>query len=193
MGFVHDFCGYTVEEYLLEMEAFHGARSPGMLLGGFMVARALGELGPSAHLNVVTETVVCLPDAVQILTPCTTGNGFLQVLDWGKFALTAYDRRAGQGVRAWVDAEAMGPYPRVRAWFHRSWRGSQKPSFEDLAGEIIGGGQRLVRHGRVRLRRVLKEEARIPTMRCPACGEFYAARRGPRCPACSGDAYYERI
>ncbi len=50
-----------------------------------MVDLALRKLGPTPHLNMVAETIVCLPDAVQLLTSCTMGNGFLQVLDWSPF------------------------------------------------------------------------------------------------------------
>ena len=83
-----ELCGVSLADFLIRMEEFHGYRSPGLLLGGVMVDVALRELGTTPYLNVVTETVVCLPDAVQLLTPCTIGNGFLQVLDWGKFAIT---------------------------------------------------------------------------------------------------------
>jgi hypothetical protein len=72
------FCGINLADYLIRMEEFHGFRSPGLLPGGIMVDMSLKELGTTPYLNVVTETVVCLPDAVQLLTPCTIGNGFLQ-------------------------------------------------------------------------------------------------------------------
>jgi len=81
-------CGIPYDEFSIQMEEFHGYRSPGILLGGLMLDAGLREVGPTPYLNVVSETVVCLPDAVQLLTPCTFGNGFLQVLDWGKFAVT---------------------------------------------------------------------------------------------------------
>ena len=63
---------------------------------------------------MVTETVVCLPDAVQLLTPCTIGNGFLQILDWGKFALTGYDRETLAGVRVWLNDEALTDWEALR-------------------------------------------------------------------------------
>ena len=39
------------------------------------------------------------------------GNGFLQVLDWGKFALTAYDRVSLGGVRVGLNLEVLQGYP----------------------------------------------------------------------------------
>jgi len=105
-----------------------------------MLDVALRDLGSIPYLNTVSETVVCLPDAVQLLTPCTIGNGFLQVLDWGKFALTAYDRLTLSGVRAWLNPDGLVNYPLVRRWFERSKGGStQKPVFEDLSSEILSG------------------------------------------------------
>jgi formylmethanofuran dehydrogenase subunit E len=78
---------------------------------------------------VVTETIVCLPDAVQLLTPCTIGNGFLQVLDWGKFALTAYNRQTLAGIRLWLEYPALANYPLIQSWFERSTPSKAKPVF----------------------------------------------------------------
>ncbi|MFC1815602.1 formylmethanofuran dehydrogenase subunit E family protein [Thermodesulfobacteriota bacterium] len=69
-----------------------------------MIDSALRELEPTPYLNVVSETVVCLPDAIQLLTPYTLGNGFMQVLDWGKIAITAYDRQTFIGVRTFLNS-----------------------------------------------------------------------------------------
>ncbi|MBW1746986.1 MAG: formylmethanofuran dehydrogenase subunit E family protein, partial [Deltaproteobacteria bacterium] len=74
-------CGTAYEDFLIEMEAFHGHRSPGVLLGGLMLDAVLEDMESTPYLNIVCETVICLPDAIQILTSCTFGNGFLQVLD----------------------------------------------------------------------------------------------------------------
>jgi formylmethanofuran dehydrogenase subunit E len=113
-------CGVAYEDFVIRMEEFHGYRSPGILLGALMVEAALEEVGTTPYLNVVSETIVCLPDAVQLLTPCTIGNGFLQVLDWGKFALTAYDCKTLAGVRAWLNYDALAGYPLIHSWFDRS-------------------------------------------------------------------------
>ena len=113
-------CDIPYEDFVVRMEEFHGFRSPGILLGALMVEAALKEVGTTPYLNMVTETIVCLPDAVQLLTPCTIGNGFLQVLDWGKFALTAYDRKTLTGIRVWLNYDALAGYPEIYGWFERS-------------------------------------------------------------------------
>jgi formylmethanofuran dehydrogenase subunit E len=183
-------CGIDLKDFIIRMEEFHGYRSPGLLVGGMMLDIALRGLGSTPYLNTVTETVVCLPDAVQLLTPCTIGNGFLQVLDWGKFALTVYDRRTLSGVRAWLNADKLVNYPLTRQWFERSKRHPQKPPFEKLASEILTAGSTLLGHRAVRLHQALKGSGPVPTGLCPECGESYQLGLGSLCPACQGDAYY---
>lgn len=184
-------CGVDYEDFLIRMEEFHGARSPGMLIGSMMLDVALKKLGPVPFLNVVCETIVCLPDAVQLLTPCTIGNGFLQVLDWGKFALTTYDRKALSGVRAWINHDRLANYTLVQEWFQRTGGPREKPPFEQLAKEILTARSQLISHVPVRLYRELKNSKPIPTGLCPQCGESYRIDLGAICPACQGDSYYQ--
>jgi len=172
------------------MEEFHGYKSPGLLLGGLMVDVAQERLEPTPYINFVTETVVCLPDAVQLLTPCTIGNGFLQILDWGKFALTSYDRFTLLGVRVWLNPDALDNYPTIDRWFDRSNRSTEKPPFEELSSEILKARADLLNYKPVGLHRALKDSQRVPTGPCPGCGEFYPLRLGSTCPACGGESYY---
>ena len=183
-------CGITLEDFLVRMEEFHGYRSPGLVLGGTMVDLALGELGSTPYLHVVTETVVCLPDAVQLLTPCTVGNGFLKVLDWGKFALTSYDEKTLRGVRIWLNREALIAYPLIQRWYERSDRSKDKPIFEHLISEILDAGQEIFACRPVRLPRAFERPEDLPTSPCPNCGESYALHLGSKCPACQDQAYY---
>ncbi len=183
-------CGIKFEEFLIRMEEFHGYRSPGILMGGLMIDSALRELEPTPHLNVVSETVVCLPDAIQLLTPCTFGNGFMQVLDWGKFAITAYDRQTLTGVRTFLNYIRMPDYLLINNWFERTGQPREKPPFEELAQEILTAGPNLILNSSVRLHRSLKDSKSMPTGHCTKCGESYTMYLGKVCPACSGDAYY---
>jgi formylmethanofuran dehydrogenase subunit E len=182
-------CAVAYEDFVIRMEEFHGYRSPGILLGALMVEAALKEGGTAPYLNVVTETIVCLPDAVQLLTPCTIGNGFLQILDWGKFALTAYDRKTLAGVRVWLDHDALTSYPLIHSWFERSLKTREKPAFEQLAPEILKAGADLIAHRPVRLHQALKSAQHVPTGRCPRCRESYPLHFGAACPSCAGQAY----
>ena len=182
-------CGVSYEDFVIRMEEFHGYRSPGILLGALMVEAALKEVGTTPYLNVVSETIVCLPDAIQLLTPCTIGNGFLQVLDWGKFALTAYDRKTLDGVRVWLNYDALANYPLIHSWFERSSETKEKPPFEELAAGILKAGSNLIAHQPVRLYQALKSSQHVPTGRCPHCKESYPLHLGPTCPSCAGQAY----
>ena len=167
-------CDIPYEDFVVRMEEFHGFRSPGILLGALMVEAALKEVGTTPYLNVVTETIVCLPDAVQLLTLCSIGNGFLQVLDWGKFALTAYDRKTLSGIRVWLNYDALAGYPEICGWFERSPKTKKKPIFEELAREILKVGSNLLACQSVKLYQALKtrnmclqESARIAANRIP--------------------------
>ncbi len=186
-------CAISYEDFVIRMEEFHGYRSPGILVGALMIEDALKEMGATPYLNVVTETIVCLPDAVQLLTPCTIGNGFLQVLDWGKFALTAYDRKSLAGNRAWLKYNALVNFPLIHSWFERSSKAKEKPFFDELAPEILKARSDLIDCRPVRLHQALKNSERIPTGPCPNCGESYPLHLGPSCPACGGKAYYEYL
>jgi len=184
-------CGVAYEDFVVRMEEFHGYRSPGILVGALMIEDALNEVGATPYLNVVTETIVCLPDAVQLLTPCTIGNGFLQVLDWGKFALTAYDRTTLAGIRVWLNYEALVDFPLIHRWFDRSSAAREKPAFEKLAKEILKAGFNLIARQPVRLHQPLKNAEHITTGICPSCGESYPLHFGAVCAACGGQAYYD--
>jgi formylmethanofuran dehydrogenase subunit E len=182
-------CGVSYADFVIRMEEFHGYRSPGIVLGALMVEAALKEVGTTPYLNVVTETIVCLPDAVQLLTPCTIGNGFLQVLDWGKFALTAYDRKTLAGVRAWLKYDVLADYPLIHSWFERSSKTKEKPPFEELAAAILKAGSNLIAHQPVSLYQALKSSQHVPTGRCPHCKESYPLHFGTTCASCAGQAY----
>ncbi len=90
-----------------------------MVIGGFMVDLAQEHIGPGVEADAIVETIHCLPDAVQILTPCTFGNGWMKVVDWDKFALTLYDKKKLEGVRVWLDLEKTRRFPDVYNWYMR--------------------------------------------------------------------------
>jgi formylmethanofuran dehydrogenase subunit E len=181
--------GLDTDEFLSRAELLHGHISPGVVAGGFLV-QAAGELHPPGeYVNAVAESVVCLPDAVQILTPCSLGNGYLQVLDWGKFAVTLYDRQSLAGARAWLDPELVAGFPVIAGWYLRPQNGV-KVDKEVVVRELLAHGPELVRSSPVELDAALKPTAKVPTGPCPECGETYPLRQGRACLACQGQAYY---
>ncbi|MGA9538924.1 MAG: formylmethanofuran dehydrogenase subunit E family protein, partial [Desulfobacterales bacterium] len=90
-------CGRDLTECLRMIEKFHGWQAPGLVLGLFMVDLAQELIGIDTEADAIVETRHCLPDAIQLFTPCTVGNGWMKILDWDKFALSLYDRRERNG------------------------------------------------------------------------------------------------
>jgi formylmethanofuran dehydrogenase subunit E len=184
---------YSYEEYLHLVKSFHGSLAPGLIIGGFIVDLALKHLPEGEFFDALCETPVCLPDAVQILTPCTIGNGWLTVLDFGRFAVTMYEKKSGRGVRVFLDARKLENWPEVRDWYLKRKK-KQEQDFERLLAQIKEAG-----HGLLGLQRVRVEPEKIrrkkmgPVGLCPVCGEAYPARDGERCRNCRGETPYTEI
>ncbi len=183
-------CGVSFDQFVVDMEAFHGDRAPGIVVGGLMLDAALVKVGETPELAIVVETYNCLPDAAQILTHCTIGNGGLTVYDWGKFALTAYNRDSLKGVRSWIVADAVAKWPLIDQWFNPKMPRIGPPEFMPLAKELIRAREELIGTKDVSI--VMKEDAgqKKRTGICPDCGESYFIKCGTKCSACQGLAYY---
>ena len=69
---------YAFDEFLQLIKSFHGNVAPGVVIGGIMVEMARGLLPAEILFDAVCETRNCLPDAVQLLTPCTIGQRLAQ-------------------------------------------------------------------------------------------------------------------
>ncbi|MDR2727356.1 MAG: formylmethanofuran dehydrogenase subunit E family protein, partial [Deltaproteobacteria bacterium] len=108
---------YTFEEFKAQAAAFHGYPAPGLLLGGYMVAMAKRALPEGTLFEALIETKKCLPDAVQLLTLCSIGNGWMKVINLGKYAVSLFDKYSGEGFRVHLDTGKLAPYPEIRAWF----------------------------------------------------------------------------
>jgi len=184
---------YSYEEYLQLVKSFHGNLAPGLIIGGFIVDLALKHLPEGEFFDALCETPVCLPDAVQILTPCTIGNGWLTVLDFGRFAVTMYEKKGGQGVRVHLDAKKLENWPEIGDWYFKRKK-KHEQNLDVLLARIKEAG-----HGLLSVQRVRVEPEKIsrkklgPVGICPACGEGYPARDGERCRNCGGETPYLEI
>ena len=83
------------DAFVAVVKDFHGHVAPGVIIGGYMVEMARRTLPEGILYDAVSETVQCLPDAIQLLTPCTVGNGWLKVYHFGIYALSLYDKYTG--------------------------------------------------------------------------------------------------
>ena len=181
---------FSFEEYKNCAESFHGFASPGLILGGFMVDLALRNLPPGILFEALCETSHCLPDAIQLLTPCTTGNGWLRVIDLGRFALSLYDKNEGSGIRVFLDPEKLEPWPRIKTWLFKL-KDKADQDTDELLNEIWDAGSGFSDMEPVRLQsHFLEKDHRGGITLCPACGEPYPLRDGAACKACQGQSPY---
>ncbi|HVO67224.1 MAG TPA: formylmethanofuran dehydrogenase subunit E family protein [Syntrophales bacterium] len=181
---------YTLEEYKNLVKSFHGYLAPGLLVGGFMVDHALKHLPEGDLFDAVCETRNCLPDAIQLLTPCTIGNGWLRILDLGRYALTLYEKYGGRGVRVYMDVRKLDSWPHIKTWFLKIMPKDQQDS--DALLEEIGEAQATIlgmEEVEVRFDRLEKKHKDIIAI-CPVCGEAYRAQSRGLCKACRGELVY---
>jgi formylmethanofuran dehydrogenase subunit E len=181
---------HTFEEFKAKAAAFHGYPAPGLIIGGYMVELARRQLPAGTLFDAVAETAKCLPDAVQILTPCTLGNGWMRVLNLGRYALSLYDKYTGTGVRVWIDLERMAPYEEIRGWFLKLKKKADQDT-ERLFREIETAGDTLCSMAPVQVDdRFRKHKSMGRVGVCPICGEAYPAGDGAICRGCQGEAPY---
>ncbi len=181
---------YSFDEYLRLVESFHGSVAPGIAIGGFMVDLALSRFPEGAIFDAISETKTCLPDAVQLLTSCTTGNGWLKVLDFGRFALSLYDKKNGKGIRVFIDPAKLEFWPEIRAWFLKL-KPKAEQDFDLLISQIEQAGQSLCGLQPIVVQpRYLEKKKVGPVAACPQCHEFYPVKDGGLCLACQGGSPY---
>lgn len=183
-------CGKPLEECLRIIEQFHGWKAPGLVLGLFMVDLARELIDPRTEADAVVETRHCLPDAIQLFTPCTIGNGWMKILDWDKFALTLYDRHTRDGFRVWVDLEKMRRFPKLYQWYMRLVPKNAIP-LDGLLYVILTAGRQVLSSSSVTMSRYHGRIKKTDVNICPVCNEAFAANQDRICLACKGDGYYE--
>lgn len=184
---------FSFEQFMEAVEAFHGNVAPGLVIGGKMVDTAMRRLPADALLDAVCETRNCLPDAVQMLTPCTAGNNWLKIVDLGRFALSLYDKYSGQGVRVFLDPAKLADWPAIQSWFFKQIaKKDQDP--DRLYQEIHAAGDRILGVFPVRIREDIRKKVHKGAIGiCPQCQEAYPTQDGPICRGCAGSAPYEKI
>jgi formylmethanofuran dehydrogenase subunit E len=183
-------CGRPLDECLQIIEGFHNWMAPGLVLGLFMVDRAKNLMGEGIEADAIVETRHCLPDAIQLFTPCTCGNGWLKVLDWDKFALTLYDRFTLNGYRVWLNLAKAKAFPNLYNWYQRLVSKKELP-LDILLGTILSAGDSVLSSASVTMTQLFGREKKAKTRVCPQCGEAYGAHQGLICAACAGDSYYQ--
>lgn len=179
---------YTFQEYLDLVRNFHGHLAPGMVCGGFMIDLAYQNLKEGGFYDAISETPACIPDAVQILTPCTIGNGWLKIINTGRFALILYDKYTGEGVRIAIDPGQLEKWDEIKTWALKL-----KPKREQdsalLYQQIEEAGTSLYKAESFIVSEHLRGKKKNTSIFiCQSCGESFRAVSGTICPACTGEA-----
>ena len=183
-------CGYPLDECLQIIEDFHNWKAPGLVLGLFMVNKARKLVGEGIEFDAIVETRHCLPDAIQLFTPCTVGNGWLKIVDWDKFALTFYDRYDHSGYRVWFDLEKAKAFPNLHDWYQRLVSKEDLP-LKILLETIIKAQDSVLSSAAVNMKRFYQRQKKGRTRICPQCKEAYGETQGFICESCRGENYYE--
>ncbi|MBP7585364.1 MAG: formylmethanofuran dehydrogenase subunit E family protein [Spirochaetes bacterium] len=184
---------YTADEYLKALTEFHGNFAPGLFIGGFMVAAAIRRMTEYEFFDAICESTACLPDAIQMLTPCTVGNGWLKIINTGRFAITLYEKKSGDGVRVSLDAQKLDRFPEIKNWFLRLSR-KQEQDQERLIREIQTAGEDVFFIRRVTVSPKLRgKHAHGRVVICASCNEAYPEEDGELCRACQGMEIYSEL
>jgi formylmethanofuran dehydrogenase subunit E len=186
-----------LKKYFQDCIAFHTYPAPGLLIGVFMTDYAIELLGaaPGEKLYAVSETNKCLPDPLQIILHCTTGNHRLRVIPTGRFAVTVNRPSVEpltKGVRVFLDPNRVNKYPILKAWFTNDPSFNQKSQGGNLVDEILKAGREILSFEKIQVKVTPKQKWR--SAQCEVCGEMVPEDlliQGV-CRGCGSMAYFIR-
>ena len=185
-------------QQILRLSEFHTYPAPGVLIGAFMVDYALELLGVDSDKKLygVCETPKCLPDALQVMARCTTGNNRLRIVPIGKFAITLNapsESETAEAVRVYVDLEKLKKYATINIWYANSPAFDKHTMKERLQEEIFRAGRNILSSERVRV--AVHKKKKWASVTCPCCGETVPDYliEGDHCGACGSMKYYKKI
>jgi formylmethanofuran dehydrogenase subunit E len=185
---------YSFEEYVRMVIPFHGSPAPGVLIGGYMVDLAYRHIPEGKLYNVICETAKCLPDAVQLLTPCSIGNQWLKIIDVGRYALTFYEKHSGTGVRVYLDWSLLDRWPHIKGWYLKTAAKNEQDK-DLILREIKEAGADCCGIENVNVIIDTRTKPKSSSISiCPSCEEAYRTADGAICPACRGGILpYSRV
>lgn len=181
---------WTHDEFMEEARKFHGYPAPGLIIGGYMVTMAREALPQGILFDAISETVQCLPDAVQLLTPCTVGNGWLRIVNFGIYAVSLFNKHTGEGFRVRLDVDKLGPWPEIRAWFLKEKTKAEQDT-NSLQAQIREAGTRILSMAPIVVQpEMLLHKGKGKVVSCPLCADWYPASFGGICRSCQGESPY---
>ena len=184
---------YSFAEFRVLAEQFHGFAAPGLLIGGYMVELAKRNLPSGTLFEAVVESGKCLPDAVQMLTLCSLGNGRLKVFELGRFGVAIFDKNTGEGIRVAIDVEKMRKWPEIYSWYFKA-KAKQEQDIARLNQEIEEAGDTYCKVEKIIIKPQFIGHHHKKSVRCcPSCGEAYPGEDGDVCRFCQGESPYASI
>jgi formylmethanofuran dehydrogenase subunit E len=181
---------HLFNEFLEMVTRFHGYPAPGVILGCYMVEMAKTCIADNMLYDVICETSWCLPDAVQLLTPCTIGNGWMKIFNLGLYAVSLYDKFSGEGVRIFLDGRKISSFDEISNWLLKLKPKSEQNS-ERLRQQIREGHHLICSKEVIRVgSEHLKKRSKGPISVCPLCHEAHPFKHGEICRQCQGDSPY---
>ena len=183
---------YSFSDFKELARSFHGYPAPGLLIGGYMVEAVKSRLPEGTLFEALVETMKCLPDAVQLLTLCSVGNGRMRVTNLGRYAVSLYDKFSLDGWRAAIDLEKLENFPEIKAWFLKE-KSKQEQDTDALLAEIEEAGDHYLTLTPVHLHmQYFNKKCSSPVAVCPICHEAYPKTDGAICRGCQGENPYGR-
>ena len=156
-----------------------------------MVNKAKKMIPPGVLYEALCETTKSLPDAVQMLTPCTLGNGRLRIVSLGRFALSLFNKNTGEGIRIFPDQAKLESWPELTAWYMKR-KTKQEQDIHDLLSQIKQAGEEILTGRPIQAKPEYMKKTKLgPVALCPGCGETYPVTHGNLCLACQGESPYE--
>lgn len=166
-----------LQEPIQKICKFHGKAAPGVYIGAYMVDLALELMDNNYNkLNAISETNVCLSDAIQIMTGCTIGNKYLWLYDFGLYAMTLYDRDTKKGFRVFVDYNKIElSTPTLKKFFDGSRKFDKIPRPQQqqmVVQEFLKVKRDILSYQEVLVNHPTKPKLR-PLIKCKQCNDFY--------------------
>lgn len=178
------------DEFFEATAHFHGYPAPGVILGCYMVEMAKACIPDDILFEAICETSWCLPDAVQLRTPCTIGNGWMKIFNLGLYAVSLYDKFTGEGVRIFVDGRKVGALDEIANWLLKLKPKHEQDS-ERLRQQIRDSHHLICSREDIKVRpEHLIKRSKGPIAICPVCREAYPTKHGEICRQCQGDSPY---
>jgi formylmethanofuran dehydrogenase subunit E len=181
---------HLFKEFVEMAKHFHGYPAPGVILGCYMVELAKTRVPDGILYDAICETSWCLPDAVQMLTPCTIGNGWLKILNLGLYAVSLYDKFTGEGVRIFLDGRKLSEFDEISNWLLKRKPKAEQNS-ERLRQQIRENHHLICSREAVKISpEHLIKRSKGPINICRLCHEAYPSKHGDICRQCQGDSPY---